>query len=82
MAVPEVAVEPIRPEDEFLILASDGLWDVMSSQKAVNFVRRALAASHGDLALAAKELAKEAIHREGSVDNVSVILVALNQRAF
>lgn len=27
-------------DDEFLVLASDGLWDVMSSQDAVDFVKK------------------------------------------
>ena len=29
---PEIRTEAITPEDEFVIFASDGLWDVMSNQ--------------------------------------------------
>ena len=39
----EVRVHSLQPRDEFVILASDGLWDVLSSQQAVNFTRRRLA---------------------------------------
>ncbi len=35
--------------DRFIILASDGLWDVMSSQEAVRFVQQILAGSVGAL---------------------------------
>lgn len=38
-ARPEVRVEPLRAEDEFVILACDGVWDMLSSQEAVSFVR-------------------------------------------
>jgi serine/threonine protein phosphatase PrpC len=29
--VPQVREEQLGPEDEFLLLASDGLWDVMTN---------------------------------------------------
>ena len=41
--VPEVQFVQLRQEDSFLLLATDGLFDVMSSQDAVNFVIKALA---------------------------------------
>ena len=42
IAEPEVRVLEITPDDEFLLLACDGLFDVMSSQEAVSFVRNKL----------------------------------------
>lgn len=36
---PECKTREIRAEDEFLILASDGLWDVISSQEVVQYVQ-------------------------------------------
>lgn len=41
---PEVTVTERRVEDECLILASDGLWDVVSNQTACGVVRMCLKA--------------------------------------
>lgn len=35
---PEISVHKLGPEDQFLIFASDGLWDQLSNQEVVNIV--------------------------------------------
>ncbi len=47
-AEPEITCIERHPEDEFLILACDGIWDVMSNQEVVDFVRHRLSI-HKDL---------------------------------
>lgn len=42
-AVPEVTVTRLDRRDLFLILGSDGLWDVFSNVQAVSIVSRVLA---------------------------------------
>lgn len=37
-AYPEVIVDTITPNHDFLILACDGIWDCLTSQQAVDFV--------------------------------------------
>lgn len=43
-AFPDVVVHDITEDDEFLVLACDGIWDCFSSQKVIEFVRRGVAA--------------------------------------
>lgn len=50
-AEPELKTRALQDGDDFLILASDGVWDVLTSQEAVDIVRQAVAdgphANHG-----------------------------------
>jgi len=73
---PEVRVHELSHEDEFLLLACDGLWDVLSSQGAVELARQQLR-QHNDPARLAQELAREALRRH-SGDNVTVLAVCLS----
>jgi protein phosphatase 2C family protein 2/3 len=72
----EVRVHELNCEDEFLLLACDGLWDVLSSQAAVELARQSLR-GHNDVQRLADELVKEAIARH-SGDNVTVLVVSLS----
>lgn len=78
---PEVRYAYLSPvQDEFLLLACDGLWDVFSSQQAVDFVRtrlRQMPVTEQDPKRVARELANEAIYERRSRDNVTVVLIAL-----
>lgn len=38
LAEPSILVQELLPQDEFLIFASDGLWEHLSNQEAVDFV--------------------------------------------
>ncbi|KAK3686060.1 phosphatase 2C-domain-containing protein [Podospora appendiculata] len=42
-AYPDVVVHDLGDDDEFLVLACDGIWDCQSSQAVVEFVRRGIA---------------------------------------
>ncbi|CAI4215094.1 unnamed protein product [Parascedosporium putredinis] len=43
-AFPDVEIHDFTDDDEFLVLACDGIWDCQSSQAVVEFVRRGIAA--------------------------------------
>ena len=60
--------------DEFLLLACDGLWDVIDSDDAVRVTRDLLFEKQWPAKKAAARLAELAIHL-GSSDNITVIVV-------
>ena len=60
---------------EFLILACDGVWDVLNAHQACTEVRKAVAAQ-GTMEAAAVALCEQSLAR-GSTDNISVVVVDL-----
>ncbi|KAJ4408005.1 Protein phosphatase 2C 2 [Gnomoniopsis sp. IMI 355080] len=42
-AYPDVVVHDLAEDDEFLVIACDGIWDCQSSQAVIEFVRRGIA---------------------------------------
>ncbi|KAL0015994.1 hypothetical protein SO802_003063 [Lithocarpus litseifolius] len=85
---PEVTVTERTELDDFLVIASDGLWDVVSNEFACEVVRRCLdgqikrriseVSSESTAGDAAAILAELAMSR-GSNDNISVIVVELKK---
>ncbi|XP_030627498.1 protein phosphatase 1B [Chanos chanos] len=62
-------------EDEFVVLACDGIWDVMSNEELCAFVRARLEVTD-DLEKVCNEVVDTCLHK-GSRDNMSVVLVCL-----
>ncbi|XP_065176967.1 probable protein phosphatase 2C T23F11.1 [Sycon ciliatum] len=44
IAMPDIVTDEITEDDEFLVLACDGIWDVLSNQEVVDFVRDRISA--------------------------------------
>jgi serine/threonine protein phosphatase PrpC len=69
---PEICRVELTPDDEFIVLACDGLWDVLSNDEVVELVESTVK----ERGLAAKRLVAEALAR-GSDDNVTCIVAFL-----
>ncbi|KAL5977102.1 hypothetical protein ACLOJK_021444 [Asimina triloba] len=66
---PDVTVDMIDEETEFVTLASDGLWKVMSNQEAVDAIE-----GIDDAEKAAQRPTQEALARK-SADDVSCVVL-------
>ncbi|KAH0774432.1 hypothetical protein KY290_011569 [Solanum tuberosum] len=75
-AEPELKLLTLTKEDEFLIIGSDGIWDVFRNQNAVDFARRRLQ-EHNNVKLCCKEIVDEAKKR-GAIDNLTVVMVCFH----
>lgn len=91
----KVVIEEIEldeEKDEFVVVGSDGLWDVLSSQEVVGFchnvirkVKESKASGVGDGEVPldrvrrkmSKLLVREALRR-GSMDNITVVIIWLS----
>ena len=72
ISTPEMSIIEIDSNDEFILIACDGLWDVMSNVEVINFIDGRLK-NNVDPKVIIKELANEAINLS-SEDNISIII--------
>ena len=76
---PDLCKVVLNDDDDFLIMACDGLWDVITPAEAVKFVINQLDAE-ATLKEACEELVWHAIDN-GSLDNITIIIADLGGRA-
>ena len=62
----------VGPDDKFVVIASDGLWDVISGQSACDMVSRL-----NNPEKMAKKLLRSATRKTKCIDNVTVLVVLL-----
>ncbi|XP_042240357.1 protein phosphatase 1B-like isoform X4 [Homarus americanus] len=70
---PEIYVERRQDEDEFLVLACDGIWDVMTNEDLCAFVRSRLLLSEDHESIS-NHVVDTCLHK-GSRDNMSLVLL-------
>uniref|UniRef100_A0AAV1TDB9 Protein phosphatase 2C n=1 Tax=Peronospora matthiolae TaxID=2874970 RepID=A0AAV1TDB9_9STRA len=75
---PEVTVTELTDDCDFLMLASDGLYDVMKDQEAVDFLRQKIE-QLGDVQRAAEAIVEHAIYHQRSTDNVTCVVVMFKE---
>ncbi|CAD6269070.1 unnamed protein product [Miscanthus lutarioriparius] len=82
ICTPEVYCRKLSEKDEFLVLATDGIWDVLSNKEVVKLV-----SSASDPSKAARQLIDRAVrawrrkYPTSMVDDCAVVCLYLNRRA-
>ncbi|KAL8241514.1 hypothetical protein R6Q59_014868 [Mikania micrantha] len=71
-AEPDVTATVLSDDDEYLVIASDGLWDVIGNLEVVNIIKNTVK----EPGMCSKRLATEAAER-GSNDNITIIVIFL-----
>ncbi|KAF2622239.1 protein phosphatase-like protein 2c [Macroventuria anomochaeta] len=82
-AFPDVEIHEINADDEFLVVACDGIWDVQSSQAVIEFVRRGIVAKQ-DLASICENMMDNCLASNSDTggvgcDNMTITIVGLLQ---
>jgi protein phosphatase 1G len=80
-SLPEVIRTTVAPDDEFIVLACDGIWNTLNSQQVVDFVRERIARGVA-LDAICTELTQDILadDLEGSgTDNMTVVIVQIEQ---
>lgn len=73
--IPEFIIkERKHDQDEMIVIACDGLWDVYTNDDVIGLVRQILLEGETDIGLVAEELLDMALDN-GSTDNISAIVV-------
>jgi len=70
-ATPHIVKYTLKPFDKFLVIASDGIWDELSDQDAINYCSDDMPTNK-----IAQMIVKTALQK-GSKDNISVIVLKL-----
>ncbi|KAK5974965.1 PPM-type phosphatase domain-containing protein [Trichostrongylus colubriformis] len=83
-AYPDVITENVTEDHEFVVLACDGIWDVLSNQEVVDFVRERLAENR-DPQTICEELLTRCLAPDSQMggvgcDNMTVVIVGLLQK--
>lgn len=92
--IPDIFYYQLIPDDEFIVMACDGVWDVLKNDEVINFVRDHLYNNHIEYYTVpnkypivnsynqrniARKLAEYAIAR-GSTDNVSALIIFFERK--
>jgi serine/threonine protein phosphatase PrpC len=74
--IPEYMTRVVTEEDEFVMIGSDGLWDVIPSKDAVKLARHYVAQGTMTMEEIAKKVVEAAVER-GTDDNTTLLIIRL-----
>ena len=73
----QVRIRPLSRDDEFVLLACDGVWDVYTDDVAINLVSVGLTKHGGDPTAAANYLVESVLRSGRCTDNVTAVVVLI-----
>ncbi|KAI8332400.1 phosphatase 2C-like domain-containing protein [Chlamydoabsidia padenii] len=78
---PDIIEHELTEEDEFIVLACDGIWDCMTNQEVVDYIRARIA-QHEPLELVCESIMDHCLAPDSEVggvgcDNMSIIIVGI-----
>ncbi|KAI9004682.1 phosphatase 2C-like domain-containing protein [Gaertneriomyces semiglobifer] len=81
-ANPDILERQLTDEDEFVVIACDGIWDCMTNQEVVSFVRQRINKGLTNLSTVAEQLMDHCLSSDSELggvgcDNMTVVIVAL-----
>lgn len=79
LAFPEITVHPITDDVEFMVIACDGIWDCMSNEDVVLFIRSRIAEGKA-LSVITEEIVQSCLSTDsymGAVgcDNMTILII-------
>ena len=77
-AAPDVTVTEMTGDDEFIVLACDGIWDVMTNDEVVDFVSKRI--HNTEISLICEEVCSRCLAPRGTgvgCDNMTIMIVAI-----
>eukprot|EP01062_Namystynia_karyoxenos_P018341 TRINITY_DN16827_c0_g1_i1.p1 TRINITY_DN16827_c0_g1~~TRINITY_DN16827_c0_g1_i1.p1 ORF type:complete len:298 (+),score=75.99 TRINITY_DN16827_c0_g1_i1:108-1001(+) len=81
-AKPDIAVRQMQRDDDFLVLACDGVWDVLSNEEVIEFVRKEITGGQEDLAFICEKTFDRCLAPSApglGCDNMTMIVVQIKE---
>lgn len=76
---PEIAIYKLSPEDKIILIASDGIWEVLDNDDVINILKPYY--NSGKIENAADQLMKECVKlwsKESVIDDITIIVIFIN----
>jgi serine/threonine protein phosphatase PrpC len=75
---PECTITELTPDDKFMVLASDGVWEFIDGQGAVNIIGACDTVEEGCRQLVDEAYQKWLVEEDGVVDDITAVVVRFN----
>jgi serine/threonine protein phosphatase PrpC len=78
-SVPEISVLERQVHDKFIVIACDGIWDVLSNEYCATLVSTIFNEGESSVSLACEEVLDQC-YAKGSLDNMTAVLIKFSSQ--